>query len=209
MIWANFGDFGDFDYYRLQNFEKILWRLFAHIGTNFGKFWLDHKVTINHRGGILIFCQILSKLKILDFRVKDLKLWILGLRISNFEISPILSISVKVSSNLKFVTKITNIQKFCVQIGNFCVRVKDFKFWNFRVKDFKFHQNHKFSQTKFLISHIFSRALGCPTRWSLPGAAQFSFTPLSPAMASARTRKSKIAKARKPKTNNLLTPGWF
>ena len=31
------------------------------------KFWLDHKVTINHRGGILIFCQILMKLKNLKF----------------------------------------------------------------------------------------------------------------------------------------------
>ena len=77
---------------------------------------------INHRGGILIFGQILSKLKILDFRVKDLKfcdfvkiitkivifgkiffkfvtkiikfskilfkleIFVLGLRISNFEI---------------------------------------------------------------------------------------------------------------------------
>ena len=55
---------------------------------------------INHRGGILIFGQILSKMKILDFRVKDLKFWILGFRNSNFEISPILSISAKFSSNL-------------------------------------------------------------------------------------------------------------
>ena len=48
------------------------------------EFWWNHKVMINHRGGILIFGQILSKLKILDFRVKDLKFcdfvkfWILG-----------------------------------------------------------------------------------------------------------------------------------
>ena len=65
-------------WYRLQNFEKSLWRVCAHIGTNFGnltiEFWWNHKVMINHRGGILIFGQILSKLKF----------WILGLRISNF-----------------------------------------------------------------------------------------------------------------------------
>ena len=53
------------------------------------EFWWNSKVMINHRGGILIFCQILSKMKILDFRVKDfkfcdfVKFWILGLRISN------------------------------------------------------------------------------------------------------------------------------
>ena len=88
---------------------------------------------INHRGGILIFGQILSKSKILDFRVKDLKFWILGLRISNFEISQILSISAKFLIFFKFVTKIIKIQNFCVQIGDFCVRVKDFKFCNFRV----------------------------------------------------------------------------
>ena len=55
---------------------------------------------INDRGGILIFGQILSKLKILDFRVKDfkfcdfVKFLILGLRISNFRFSS------KFSSNL-------------------------------------------------------------------------------------------------------------
>ena len=40
----NFGDESQFwrfwwFWYRLQNFEKILWRVCAHIGTNFGKFW--------------------------------------------------------------------------------------------------------------------------------------------------------------------------
>ena len=77
---------------------------------------------INHRGGILIFGKILSKLKILDFRVKDfkfcdfVKFWV----ITNFvNFGKIF---------FKFVTKIIKMQKICVQIGNFCVRVKDFKF---------------------------------------------------------------------------------
>ena len=60
------------------------------------EFWWNRKVMINHRGGILIFGQILSKSKILDFRVKDFKFVIS----SNFGLSPILSISVKFSSNL-------------------------------------------------------------------------------------------------------------
>ena len=43
----NFGDESQFwrfwwFWYRLQNFEKILWRVFAYIGTNFSKFWLSN-----------------------------------------------------------------------------------------------------------------------------------------------------------------------
>ena len=103
VMRANFGDFGI-----LVSTSKF-WKKFVTCVTPYWdkfwkvltfEFWWNRKVMINHRGGILIFGQILSKLKILDFRVKDFKFWILGLRISNFEISPILSISVKFSSNL-------------------------------------------------------------------------------------------------------------
>ena len=111
------------------------------------EFWWNRKVMINHRGGILIFCQILSKLKILDFRVKDfkfcdfVKFWILGLRISNFQFSSIFS--------SKFIKK----WNFCCQNPNFVSRVKDFKFWfslGLRISNFtnlpksKFYKNHKF-----------------------------------------------------------------
>ena len=117
---------------------------------------------INHRGGILIFGQILSKSKILDFRVKDLKFcdfakfWILGLRTSNFVISS------EFSSNLfNFDQKL----KFCglgLRISNFA-RVKDFKFWfslGLRISNFtnlpksKFYKNHQILSKKFLISQI-------------------------------------------------------
>ena len=103
VMRANFGDFGI-----LVSTSKF-WKKFVTRVTPYWdkffkiltfEFWWNRKVMINHRGGILIFCQILSKMKILDFRVKDFKFWILGLRISNFEISPILSISAKFSSNL-------------------------------------------------------------------------------------------------------------
>ena len=77
----NFGDLSQFwgfwwFWYRLQNFEKSLVTLVTPYWDKFFKiltfeFWWNRKVMINHRGGILIFCQILSKLKILDFRVKD------------------------------------------------------------------------------------------------------------------------------------------
>ena len=71
----NFGDESQFwrfwwFWYRLQNFEKSLvtrvrpyWDKFWKILTF--AFWWNGKVMINHRGGILIFCRILSKLKIL------------------------------------------------------------------------------------------------------------------------------------------------
>ena len=103
VMRANFGDFGIL--ISTSKFWKNLVRIVTPYWDQFWKilifeFWWNRKVMINHRGGILIFCQILSKMKILDFRVKDLKFWILGLRISNFEISPILSISAKFSSNL-------------------------------------------------------------------------------------------------------------
>ena len=66
----NFEDF-DMDFKILEKVFVTVVRL--HIGTNFGKkmtcrnFGLYHKVTISHRGGILIFCQILMKLKNLKF----------------------------------------------------------------------------------------------------------------------------------------------
>ena len=69
---ANFGDFGYFDYYyRLRNFEKTFvtcvrpyWDKFWKIFTLEFSFCLYDKVTINHRGGILIFCQISNFSKI-------------------------------------------------------------------------------------------------------------------------------------------------
>ena len=55
----------DFGPYRLQNFGKILWRLLRPYWDKFWKilnceFWWNRKVMINHRGGILIFCQNLN-----------------------------------------------------------------------------------------------------------------------------------------------------
>ena len=161
----NFGDLSQFwwfwwSWYRLQNFEKSLstfvrpyWDQFWKILTfEFGR---NRKVMINHRGGILIFCQNLSKLKILDFRVKDLKFcdfvkfWILGLRISNFRFSS------KFSSNLfNFDQKL----KFCglgLRISNFDFRL------GLRISNFtnlpksKFYKNHQILSKKFLISQIF------------------------------------------------------
>ena len=56
---------------------------------------------INHRGGILIFGQILSKLKILDFRVKDFKFC--DFRVKDFkfrDITNFVNFGAKFSSNL-------------------------------------------------------------------------------------------------------------
>ena len=119
-------NFGDFELWTSKFWKKFVtvvrpfWEFFFKILTF--EFWWNRKVMINHRGGILIFCQILSKLKILDFWVKDLKFcdfvkfWILGLRISNFRFSS------KFSSNLfNFHQKL----KFCglgLRISNFDFR---------------------------------------------------------------------------------------
>ena len=125
VIWANFGDFGIL--VSTSKFWKNLVRIVTPYWDQFWKiltieFWWNRKVMINHRGGILIFGQILSKSKILDFRVKDLKFcdfakfWILGLRTSNFVISS------EFSSNLfNFDQKL----KFCglgLRISNFDFR---------------------------------------------------------------------------------------
>ena len=71
VMRANFGDFGDFDidFKILESRVTVVtpyWDNFFKILTF--EFWWNRKVMINHRGGILIFGQILSKLKILDFR---------------------------------------------------------------------------------------------------------------------------------------------
>ena len=64
----NFGDF-DIDF---KNLKKVFVTVVRPYWDQFWKililkFWLDHKVTINHRGGILILYQILMKLKNLKF----------------------------------------------------------------------------------------------------------------------------------------------
>ena len=125
VMRANFGDFGILVstskfWKKFVTRVRPYWDQFWKILTI--EFWWNRKVMINHRGGILIFCQILSKLKILDFRVKDLKFcdfvkfWILGLRISNFRFSS------EFSSNLfNFGQKL----KFCglgLRISNFDFR---------------------------------------------------------------------------------------
>ena len=103
VMRANFGDFGILVstskfWKKFVTRVRPYWDKFWKILTI--EFWWNRKVMINHRGGILIFGQILSKFQILDFRVKDLKFcdfvkfWILGLRISNFRFSS------KFSSNL-------------------------------------------------------------------------------------------------------------
>ena len=97
VMRANFGDFGIL--ISTSKFWKNLVRIVTPYWDQFWKiltieFWWNRKVMINHRGGILIFGQILSKSKILDFRVKDfkfceifVKFWILGLRFSNLQFS--------------------------------------------------------------------------------------------------------------------------
>ena len=142
-------------------FEPILMNFVILISTSkFCDFDIDFKM-INHRGGILIFCQILSKFKILDFRVKDLKFcdfvefWILGLRISNLMISwEFSSILYKIHEKLKIL----------LPNCKFGVRVKDFKFrfsLGLRISNFhkitkiqNFTKNHKIFTKKFLISQI-------------------------------------------------------
>ena len=70
---ANFGDF-DIDFKILKKSCDARSPILGQIFQNFDhRIWWNRKVMINHRGGSLIFCQILSKLKILDFRVKDFK----------------------------------------------------------------------------------------------------------------------------------------
>ena len=125
VMRANFGDFGIL--ISTSKFWKNLVRIVRQYSDQFWnilsfEFGWNRKVMINHRGGILIFCQILSKLKILDFRVQDfkfcdfVKFLILGLRISNFRFSS------KFSSNLfNFDQKL----KFCglgLTISNFDFR---------------------------------------------------------------------------------------
>ena len=92
------------------------WDKFVKILTF--EFCQNRKVMINHRGGILIFGQILSKLKILDFRVKDFKLcdfvkfWILGLRTQIFNFVKIF---------FKFVQNSIKNLNFCRPNSNFVV----------------------------------------------------------------------------------------
>ena len=118
VMRANFGDFGILVstpkfWKKFVTRVRPYWDKFWKILTI--EFWWNRKVMINHRGGILIFGQILSKLKILDFRVKDfkfcdfVKFLILGLRISNFRFSLIFS--------SKFIKKCN----FCHQNPNFVV----------------------------------------------------------------------------------------
>ena len=137
---------------KFVTFVRPYWDQFWKILTfEFGR---NRKVMINHRGGILIFCQNLSKLKILDFRVKDLKFcdfvkfWILGLRISNFD----------------FRQNFHQICSILIKNWNLWSRVKDFKFWfslGLRISNFtnlpksKFYKNHQILSKKFLISQIF------------------------------------------------------
>ena len=75
VLRANFGDFGILVstskfWKKFVTRVRPYWDQFWKILTI--EFWWNRKVMINHRGGILIFGQILSKLKILDFRVKDI-----------------------------------------------------------------------------------------------------------------------------------------
>ena len=64
VIWANFDEFWWF-WYRLQNFENVF---VTSVRPYWDKFWKIsillilwyRKVMINHRGGILIFGQILN-----------------------------------------------------------------------------------------------------------------------------------------------------
>ena len=41
VIWANFGEFGDFGI-DFKILKKVCDALLPHIGTNFGKFWLSN-----------------------------------------------------------------------------------------------------------------------------------------------------------------------
>ena len=72
VIWANFDEFWRF-WYRLQNFEKSLVRIVRQYSDQFWKiltfeFGWNRKVMINHRGGILFFCQNLNFVKIENFK---------------------------------------------------------------------------------------------------------------------------------------------
>ena len=167
VMRANFGDFGILVstskfWKKFVTRVRPYWDKFWKILTF--EFWWNRKVMINHRGGILIFGQILSKSKILDFRVKDLKFcdfakfWILGLRTSNFVISSEFS-SILYKNHEK-------IENFLSQIQIWWARVKDFKFWfslGLRISNFtnftkspksKFYKNHQILPQKFLISQI-------------------------------------------------------
>ena len=161
---ANFGDFGILVspskfWKKFVTRVRPYWDQFWKILTI--EFWWNRKGMINHRGGILIFGQILSKMKILDFRVKDfkfcdfVKFWILRVKDLKF------SIFGKIFSNLFKIHQ--KLKIFVSKIQILCARVKDFKFWfslGLRISNFtkspnsKFHQNHKFFTKKFLISQI-------------------------------------------------------
>ena len=131
VMRANFGDFGILVstskfWKKFVTFVTPYWDKFWKVLTF--EFWWNSKVMTNHRGGILIFCQILSKMKILDFRVKDskfcdfVKFWILGLRISNFQFSSIFSSNLfKIHEKIAFFLPKS---KFCV-LG---LRIRNFDF---------------------------------------------------------------------------------
>ena len=73
VMRANFDEFWGF-WYGLQNFGKVFVTVVRPYWDQFWKililkFWLDHKVTINHRGGILIFCQISNFCKNRKFEI--------------------------------------------------------------------------------------------------------------------------------------------
>ena len=100
-------NFGDFDLYGLQNFGKVFVTSVRPCWDKWWKIlilpiWWYRQVMINHRGGILIFCQILNfgrnrKFEILNpssnpnsgsLTLKPKFGFELGLRISNFRFLP-------------------------------------------------------------------------------------------------------------------------
>ena len=163
MIWANFGDFGDFDidFKILKKSCKNCYPILGQIFENFDfEFWWNRKVMINHRGGILFFCQILSKMKILDFRVKDFKFWILGVK--DFKFRDITNFVNFGKIFFKFVTKIIKIQKFVSKLEIFVLglRISNIEILGFKISEFqispnsKFYKNRQILSKKFLISQI-------------------------------------------------------
>ena len=85
----------------------------------------------------MIFGQILSKLKILDFRVKDLKFLILLFRVKDFKFRDITNFVNFGKIFFKFVTKIIKIEKFKNFVSKLEIFVLGLRISNFEILGFK------------------------------------------------------------------------
>ena len=168
---------------------------------------------INHRGGILIFGQILSKLKILDFRVKDFKFCDF-VKFLDFRVK-VLKFAIFVKIFIKFVQNSSKTRIFVVKIQILWSRVNDLKFrfslGLIRISNFtkspksKFYKNHQILSKKNLnITNFVGSRFPCAARdvahlrpfaarWVLPPVGRF---PARPDFAKLRGEKKSKNRSR-------------